>query len=242
MEGAAVEERPEEVHRAGRAVVVGPAARVARDVDREVGAAVVRAVRREHLDPPGVQPRHPDRVLVGVGSPVGEEHLVEVTGRVARDQPGRLRPRRVGVLRGDRAQVRRLLLDRGHDPGVLVAQVREDELGREVQQPLTVLVPDVRALGLGDHHRVQRALGGPGVEDVLAVQLLDAVGGQVDEFRPSAVLRHFAGIPARGRPAGGCAGSIHRVVTTLPRVKKWTPSAPWAWVSPSSDRFQPPKE
>ena len=50
VEGAAVEERAEEVHRAGRAVVVGPAARVAGDVDREVGAAVVRAVGREHLD------------------------------------------------------------------------------------------------------------------------------------------------------------------------------------------------
>ena len=37
-------------------------------------------------------------------------------------------------------------------------------------------------------------------------------------------------------------GSGHRVVTTLPRVKKWTPSVPWAWESPKSDCFQPPKE
>ena len=37
-------------------------------------------------------------------------------------------------------------------------------------------------------------------------------------------------------------GSSQRLVTTLPRVKKCTPSMPWAWVSPNSDDFQPPKE
>ena len=37
-------------------------------------------------------------------------------------------------------------------------------------------------------------------------------------------------------------GSSQRLVTTLPRVKKCTPSAPWAWVSPNSDDFQPPNE
>ena len=36
-------------------------------------------------------------------------------------------------------------------------------------------------------------------------------------------------------------GSAQRVVTTLPRVKKWKPSVPWAWVSPNSEAFQPPK-
>lgn len=38
------------------------------------------------------------------------------------------------------------------------------------------------------------------------------------------------------------AGSGQRVVTTLPRVKKCTPSVPWAWVSPKSEAFHPPKE
>ena len=38
------------------------------------------------------------------------------------------------------------------------------------------------------------------------------------------------------------AGSPQREVTTLPRVKKCTPSVPWAWESPNSERFQPPKE
>ena len=37
-------------------------------------------------------------------------------------------------------------------------------------------------------------------------------------------------------------GSSQRLVTTLPRVKKCTPSMPWAWVSPKRLFFQPPKE
>ena len=37
-------------------------------------------------------------------------------------------------------------------------------------------------------------------------------------------------------------GSGQRAVTTLPRVKKWIPSTPWAWVSPNSEDFQPPNE
>jgi hypothetical protein len=37
-------------------------------------------------------------------------------------------------------------------------------------------------------------------------------------------------------------GSNQRAVTTFPRVKKCTPSTPWAWLSPNSEDFQPPKE
>ena len=37
-------------------------------------------------------------------------------------------------------------------------------------------------------------------------------------------------------------GSSQREVTTLPRVKKCTPSVPCAWVSPNSEFFQPPNE
>jgi hypothetical protein len=37
-------------------------------------------------------------------------------------------------------------------------------------------------------------------------------------------------------------GSSQRWVTTLPLVKKCTPSVPWAWLSPNRDAFHPPKE
>ncbi len=63
VEVRAVQERPEEVDDAGVAVVVGPAPRVAGEVDRGVGAAVVRAVAGEHLVAAGVQTRHAHRVL-----------------------------------------------------------------------------------------------------------------------------------------------------------------------------------
>ena len=36
-------------------------------------------------------------------------------------------------------------------------------------------------------------------------------------------------------------GSSHRLVMALPRVKKCTPSVPWAWLSPNREAFQPPK-
>ena len=143
VERAAVEERPEEVHRAGAAVVVGPAARVAGQVHREVGAAVVGAVRREHLEPAGVQPGHPDRVLDRVCAAVGEEHLVQAArGRRRRSAgPPRSGPRSraVGAIGAER---RRLLLDRRDHPRVLVADVGEDQLGGEVEVLGALVVPD----------------------------------------------------------------------------------------------------
>ena len=37
-------------------------------------------------------------------------------------------------------------------------------------------------------------------------------------------------------------GSSQRWVMALAWVKNWIPSVPWAWVSPKSEAFQPPKE
>ncbi len=48
----------------------------------------------------------------------------------------------------------------------------------------------------------------------------------------------FCGKPSSMPP---CEGSSQRLVIALPRVKKCTPSVPWAWLSPNSDAFQPPK-
>src|SRR6185503_4514354 len=36
--------------------------------------------------------------------------------------------------------------------------------------------------------------------------------------------------------------SSHRLVTTFVRVKKCTPSVPYAWLSPNNEFFQPPNE
>ena len=172
VELAAVQERAEEAHDAAVGVVVRPAARVAGHVDRGVGAAVIRAVARQHLVAAGVQPGHPHRVLVGVGAAVGEEHLVQLTGGALGDQPRRLRAGVVDVLRRDGAQLGGLGLDGGDDFRVLVADVGVHQLGGEVQQPVAVAVPHIGTRRRGDRHRVDLGLRGPGVEDVLAVELV----------------------------------------------------------------------
>ena len=253
VERRPVQERAVEVHDTAAAVVVGVAARVAGQVDRGVGAAVIGAVTREHLAPAGVQPGHPDRVLDRVGAAVCEEHLGQVAGRALGDQPGRLGPGRVGVLRRDRAQLRGLFGNGRNDFRMLVADVGEHQLRGEVEIPVSLAVPDVGALGGHDRHRGDLGLRRPGVEDVFAVQLV-GLGGLGD--------RRVEGLPAR-QHLGSCRrhachlsgqlfcgkprlmppweGSSQRVVTTLPRVKKCTPSAPCAWVSPNSELFQPPK-
>ncbi len=57
--------------------------------------------------------------------------------------------------------------------------------------------------------------------------------------RGGSQAQSFCGKP-RFRPPW--LGSSQRWVTTLPRVKKCTPSLPCAWVSPKSEFFHPPKE
>ena len=176
VERRAVQERAVEVHDAGAGVVVGVAPRVAGEVDRGVGAAVVRAVAGEHLAPAGVQAGHPHRVLDGVGAAVGEEHLVQITGGALGDQPGGLGARGVGVLRRDGAQLGGLLGDGRDDLRMLVADVGEHQLPGEVQQLGALTVPDVGALGGDDRHRLDLGLRRPGVEDVLAVEFVGAGG------------------------------------------------------------------
>ena len=144
--------------------------------DRTCGRAVVAAVRGEHLVPAGVQPRHADRVLVGLRAAVGEEHHVEIAGRTLGDEPRRLAAD-VDRERGRHgAEPRRLLLDRGDHPRVLVAEVEVDELRREVEVPVAVGIPEVRTLAAGNRNRIDHLLGGPRVEDVGAVVGANRVG------------------------------------------------------------------
>ena len=174
VERRAVQERSVEVHHTSAGVVAGNAAGVAGQVDRGLGAAVVRAVPGEHLAAAGVQTGHPDRMLDGVGAGVGEEHMVQIARGALGDQPGGLGPRVVDELRGDGAQLGRLLGDRGDHLGVLMADVGEDQLPGVVEQPVAVAVPHVGALGRQHGHRLDLRLGRPGVEDVLAVELVGA--------------------------------------------------------------------
>ena len=120
---------------------------------------------------------HADGVLGGLGAAVGEEHHAQCLGVVGvgagvgdlDDQACRLAARVVGVERGDGAQPAGLLLDRGDELGVLVADVDVDQLAGEVEVAVAVLVPEPAALGAGDDERVERALRAPRVEHVGAI-------------------------------------------------------------------------
>ena len=160
-ERRAVRVRTPEVHDARDRWLRGPPPRIAGQRDRGVRRAVVAAVHREDLVPSGVQPRHPHRVLVRLCAGVGEEHLVEVTGRDLGDEPGRLAARVVGERRADGAHLRRVVLDGGDQLRVLVADVDVHQLRGEVQVGLAVVVGEVRALRRRDRQRVDQGLRRP---------------------------------------------------------------------------------
>ena len=173
VKGAAVEEGAEEVDGSGVAVVIGPAAGVAGHVDRQVGAAVVTAVGREHLDTAGVQTGHPDRVLVRVGTAVGEEDLVQAGGSVLADPMSGPRARLDGGRGRHGAQLCGLFLNSLDDVWVLMADICEHQLGTEVDVLVAVAVPHQRALRSGHDHRRDPRLGRPRVKDMGAVELVD---------------------------------------------------------------------
>ena len=125
VERGPIQERAIEMHDATAGVVVGIAARVAGQVHRSVGAAVIRAVPRQHFVAAGVQSRHPNRMLDGVGTGVGEEHAIEIAGCPFGDQAGCLGAGRVGVLRCDRAEFRSLFGNGRNDFRMLMADIGE---------------------------------------------------------------------------------------------------------------------
>ena len=169
VERAAVRVGTGEVDDAGDARLVRPPPRVPRDGDASARSSVVAAVCGHHLVPPGVQAGHADRVVGGIGARVGEEHHVEIARCQLGDQPRRLAAHLVGMARCDRAELAGLLLDRGDELRVLMADVDVHQLAGEVEVTLTVLCPEPAAFTAGDDHRLQRPLRRPAVEDVLAI-------------------------------------------------------------------------
>ena len=159
-ERRAIQEGAEEVDRARRAGVRGPAARVAREVDRCGRRAVVRPVRREHLRSSAVHASHAHRVLDGLRPARGEEHVPEpVRGDL--DDHSRRFAADVGCMgRRERAQLIGLLLDRGDDARMLVTEVGEDQLRAEVQVAPAVGIDDM-ATAANEGQHVARPLHRP---------------------------------------------------------------------------------
>jgi hypothetical protein len=129
-------------------------------------------------------------VLRRLGPAVGEEDHVEVTGRQLGDHPGGRAGGLVGVDRGDRAELVRLLLDGGHELRVLVADVDVDELAGEVEVALALVVPEARPLGTDDDERVQRRLGRPRVEHVGPVVHVGLRAGGLERRHGAEAIRY----------------------------------------------------
>ena len=79
------------------------------------------------------------------------------------------------MSRGDGGELVGLGLDRLDHAGMLVADVGIDQLAGEVEIVAAVVVPQAAPLATLEHHRLERTLGGPGVEDAGAVQRPDVV-------------------------------------------------------------------
>src|SRR3954452_12494032 len=92
-------------------------------------------------------------------------------------------------------------------------------------------------------HLAARAHYAPAAEPVLAAATdgagLTAAPPIADSTAPASWSQSCVGKPRLIPPWDG---SSQREVTTLPRVKKCTPSVPCAWVSPNNEFFQPPNE
>ena len=170
--------RIEHVDDARHAGLGGPAPRIAGQHHRAGGAAVVRAVERQHLVAAGVLARDLDRVLVGLGAAVGEEEDVDVArtdlGELAAEPRARLGGHeRIGV--GERLG---LLRDGADDALVAVADVDAHQLAVEVEEPLAFRRPEPAALRAGHRNRIDRALRRPLEERVLLREIDDGLAAQ----------------------------------------------------------------
>ena len=226
--GAAVGVRVERAHDARHPRLDGPAARIAGQRDGAVRGAVVRAVARDDLVPAGDHAGELDRVLVGLGAAVREERDGEIARRHLGQQPAELGARLARHRRADRAQLVGLILDRLDDLRVLVADVDVDELRREVEVALAVVVPEMPALGTGNGDRVDRVLHRPRVENVLlrvgddlrAQVRVDVARVRLDRCHRSSSSRSVS------MPIVARSGSrwCHRPGNPLTRAKRSTPA------------------
>ena len=120
--------RREEVNNTFARDVIGNAARVAREVHREARGTVEAAVSRQHFLASRVQTGQTDSVFVCIRAAVGEEHVVHAVWCQAGDERGSFRTRLDGVGRSDRCDRISLVLNGLNDLGVLMPDVRVDQL------------------------------------------------------------------------------------------------------------------
>ncbi len=123
----------------------------------------------QHDDPAAraMAARELDRRLVRLGARVAQEHLAPE--RALREPAGEPH-RRFGVVEvRDVRQRRRLVLNRGDDPGMAVADVEHGDAGEEVQVLVAVDVPQPGAGTADELHRVTDVRG----DRVVALEVLE---------------------------------------------------------------------
>ena len=130
---------------------------------------MVAAVHREHLALAGEDARHPDGVLDRVGAAVGEEDLVQIPWGNLCDAAAELAANIVGEGRCDRREATSLLLDSRNEVRMLVAQVEVDQLTREVEVGVALVVPERGAFAPRDRQWIDQRLRAPRVEHVAAI-------------------------------------------------------------------------
>src|SRR5690606_23061521 len=197
---AAVEVGAPVVHDARDAGLRTPPSRLPGQGDGPGRGAVVAAVGREDLVPAGVRAGRPQRVLVGLRSPVGEEDLVHPLGGELAHHPRRLGPRLLGEGGRHRRDPPGRLLDRRHEAWVLVADVDVDQLAGQVEETTALVVPEVGTLPAGERQRVHGTLGRPGRQDVAPGELADVrlAPGVCDSRHRRTLLGTHGGAPGTG--------------------------------------------
>ena len=130
---------------------------------------VVAAAPCDHLAPTRHEPSHLDRILDSLGPRQAQEEPVQP---LRSDTRQRLSQRRLGLVHRGRVSARERAGLRHHrldNPRLAVASVAVEHLALEVEPARSRLVPENGAFPMCDRHRAGRLLGGPRVQDVLAL-------------------------------------------------------------------------
>ncbi len=122
---------------------------------------MIAAVGGEDLVATGKQSGCANRVLIGVGTAVGEEHLAERGSCFFQHPLGRFTADQYRVLGCDGSECFRLVFNGLDHFGVRVANVGVDQLAREIKKALAVVVEDFAPARPRNNQRVQSSLCGP---------------------------------------------------------------------------------
>src|SRR5699024_4190833 len=117
----------------------------------------------------GVQPRHANGMLVGIGATMGKEHVVHALGGALSNEPGGLGTRCCSMCRCDRGNRGSLLLNCRNHFGVLMSNIDVDHLRREITVAFPFGIPHVGAFSFDNVEWVQPVLCGPRVEHMFSV-------------------------------------------------------------------------